>query len=75
MDFALNDEQTELQDTVRKFLGNEVPATKVREIMAGETGHDPAIWAGLAELGVLGLLVPEEHDGIELPLLFAALVS
>ena len=75
MDFALSDEQTELQDTVRKFLANEAPTTKVREVMGGDTGHDPALWAGLAELGILGLLVPEEHDGMDLPFLYAALVA
>lgn len=75
MDFGLTEEQTALQDTVRKFLTDKVPTTKVREVMGGDTGHDPAIWAGLAELGVLGLLVPEEHDGIDLALLDAALVA
>lgn len=75
MDFGLSEEQTALQDMVKKFLANEVPTTKVREVMDGDTGHDPAIWAGLAELGVLGLLVPEAHDGMELSLLDAALVA
>ncbi len=75
MDFGLSEEQTALQDTVRKFLNDKLPTTKVREVMGGESGHDPAIWAGLAELGVLGLLVPEAHDGIDLAMLDAALVA
>ena len=31
--------------------------------MAGEAGHDPAIWADLAAMGLLGLVIPEEFGG------------
>ena len=39
------------------------------------TGHDPALWRGLAELGVTGLLVPAEHGGTGLELLDVALAA
>ena len=39
-------------------LETECPTTRVRTIMESATGHDPALWRGLAELGVPGLAGP-----------------
>jgi alkylation response protein AidB-like acyl-CoA dehydrogenase len=75
VDFGLSEEQTLLQDTVRRYVETECPPTRVRSIMESATGHDPALWRGLAELGVAGLLVPAEHGGAGLELLDAALVA
>jgi alkylation response protein AidB-like acyl-CoA dehydrogenase len=75
MDFGLSEEQTLLQDTIRRYVEAECPTTRVRAIMESATGHDPALWRGLAELGVPGLLVPAEHGGSELELLDAALAA
>jgi alkylation response protein AidB-like acyl-CoA dehydrogenase len=43
--------------------------------MESETGHDPALWEGLAELGVAGLQVPAAHGGSGLELLDVALAA
>src|SRR5262245_55841535 len=75
MDFGLSEEQTLLRDTIRRYVEAECPATRVRNIMESATGHDPALWRGLAELGVTGLLVPAEHGGSGLELLDAALTA
>jgi alkylation response protein AidB-like acyl-CoA dehydrogenase len=75
MDFGLSSEQRLLQDTVRRYLDAECPTTRVRAIMEGATGHDAALWRGLAELGVTGLVVPAEHGGAGLELLDAALAA
>src|SRR5712671_1486054 len=75
MDFGLSEEQTLLQDTIRRYVEAECPTTRLRAIMESATGHDPALWRGLAELGVPGLLVPAEHGGSELELLDAALAA
>jgi alkylation response protein AidB-like acyl-CoA dehydrogenase len=66
MRFAFRDEQLLLQSTVRDFLRKESPPAVVRKLWASETGHDPALWAQLAELGVLGAVVPEAHGGLGL---------
>lgn len=73
MDFGLTEEQRMLEQTLRGWLAEHVPVSRVREIAARETGHDPATWRGLAELGVVGLLVAEEYGGGGLALLDAAL--
>ena len=75
MDFGISEEQTLLQDTIRRYVETECPTTRVRTIMESATGHDPAFWRGLAELGVTGLLVPAAHGGSELELLDAALAA
>ena len=75
MDFGLSDEQKLLQDTIRRYLEEKVPTTRVREIMQTETAHDPQVWQGLAELGITGLLIPEEHGGSGLGVLDAALAA
>jgi alkylation response protein AidB-like acyl-CoA dehydrogenase len=75
MDFGLSEEQTLLQDTIRRYVETECPTTRVRTIMESPTGHDPALWRGLAELGVTGLLVPADHGGAGLELLDAALAA
>lgn len=75
MDFGLTDEQKQLEASLRRYLAESVPTTRVREIMAGDTAHDPKLWADLAELGAAGVLVPEEHGGSGLGLLDAALIA
>jgi alkylation response protein AidB-like acyl-CoA dehydrogenase len=62
--FAFTDDQRLLQDAVRDFLTKECSPTRVREAWENETGLLPEVWSGLADMGVLGLLVPEAHGGL-----------
>ena len=75
MDFGLSEEQEMLQETVRGFVENECPVTRLREIFDGEEGADPAHWKGLVEMGIAGLAIPEEHGGAGLELIDLALVA
>lgn len=75
MDFGLSDDQRLLEQTVRGFLRDRVPITRVRELRDAACPNDRAIWRGLAELGAAGILVPEAHGGSGLALLDAALVA
>jgi len=62
--FEFSDEHEELRRTVRSFLEKEAEENRVRELMADESGFDPALWARMAEeLGIVGLIVDEEHGG------------
>lgn len=73
MQFGLSEEQSLLQDTVLRFLRDQVSLDQVRAYADG--GSDAEIWQGLAELGVPALLVPESHGGLGLTLLDAAIIS
>jgi alkylation response protein AidB-like acyl-CoA dehydrogenase len=75
MEFALSEEQEMLEASLRRYLDEEAPTTRVREIMASDSGHDETLWKGLAELGIAGLLVPEEFGGSQLALLDAAVAA
>jgi len=75
MNFALSEEQEQLRDQARELLAKECPTARVREIMAREGASDAALWRTFAEAGWLGVLVPEEHGGVGLGMLDAALVA
>ena len=75
MDFGLSEDQVLLKDTIRRYLDAECPTSRVREVMDSETGHDPALWKGLAEMGLTGLQIPTTHGGAGLELLDVALAA
>ena len=75
MDFGLSEEQRLLETNLRRYLETERPVARVREIMASAEGRDDALWQSLAEMGVLGVLVPESEDGSGLGLLDAAVAA
>ncbi len=74
MEFGLSEEQELLQQTLRGFIGRECPPTRLRQIFDTGIGHDRALWAALAEMGVAGLIVPETFGGAGLEILDLALV-
>lgn len=63
MDFDFSEDQIMIRDTARKFLEKECPKEKVRELKEDELGYDPRMWQGMAELGWMGLILPEEYGG------------
>jgi alkylation response protein AidB-like acyl-CoA dehydrogenase len=75
VDFALSEEQNLLAQTLRRYLDEECPVTRVRELVEKQPGHDGGVWKGLCELGVAGLLIQEEHGGSDLALLDAAVAA
>ena len=75
MDFGLSEDQELFKATVRRYLAEQCPTSRVRAIMETDTGHDPGLWAGLAELGVPAMIVPEEAGGLGSDLLDLALVA
>jgi alkylation response protein AidB-like acyl-CoA dehydrogenase len=67
MDLSLTDEQLELRTTARSFLAASTAGVG-DDLLDGRLGWDPAIWPRLAELGWLGISVPEEGGGVGLGL-------
>jgi alkylation response protein AidB-like acyl-CoA dehydrogenase len=72
MDFRLDDEQQGLQATVRRFCA----ARFAPERIAERDGQplDRAAWREMAELGVFGLLAPEDGGGLGLGVVEGAIV-
>jgi alkylation response protein AidB-like acyl-CoA dehydrogenase len=75
MDFALSHDQKMMQASVAGTLDRICPLERVRAF--AETGEEVArdVWAALTELGAPGLLIGEEHGGLGLTLLDAALIA
>ena len=70
MNFGFSEEQEMLRAEVRKFLDENAPLERVREIVENEDGarFDRRLWSSVAELGWVGLTVPEAHGGAGLDL-------
>ena len=62
---ALNDEQTMLRDMAREWADNESPLSAFRAMRnaAPAAGYDAAAWAKMAEMGLAGIVIPEEFGG------------
>lgn len=74
MDFRFTDDQLTLASSVRDYLeGTHGP--QVLRRLDQEGNRDPAIWQGLVEMGLTGLLVTEEQGGLGLGLVEAALIA
>jgi alkylation response protein AidB-like acyl-CoA dehydrogenase len=74
MEFRFSEDQLRLRDHVRDYLAKAHPPERLRALDAAG-GRDNAIWSGLVELGLPGLLVPESNGGLGLTLLEATLIS
>ncbi|GAA5044365.1 alkylation response protein AidB-like acyl-CoA dehydrogenase [Thermocatellispora tengchongensis] len=72
MGIGLSEEHEALRESVAGWAERNVPAEVVRAAVAAETEERPGFWAGLAEQGLLGLHLPEEHGGSGYGLLEAA---
>ncbi len=64
MDTTFTEEQEILRKAAADFLAKEVPESKVREIEDSESGLAPELWKGMADLGWMGLAIPEEYGGM-----------
>ena len=65
MNYDINEEQTMIKDAAHKFLSKECPGEFVRAMVDDPEGYTPELWRGMAELGWMGLLVPEINGGFE----------
>ena len=64
MDFTFSEDQLLFQESVRSFLVNENTPEAIRQLWETESGRSDALWAQLAEMGLTGMTVPEEHGGL-----------
>lgn len=74
MGFLIAPERLELAEAVRDYLSGTHGPEVLRKLDA-EGNRNPEIWAGLVEMGLPGLLVPEEHGGLGMGLIDAALIA
>ena len=63
MDFSFTEEQTLLQDSLKRFVHKEYTFEKRKAILSSADGYSREVWSQLAEMGVLGLPFAEEVGG------------
>src|SRR2546428_7634778 len=63
MDFGFSEEQEMLRKSARDFVAKESPMTYVRQMMEDDRGFTDAQWKKMAELGWMGLILPEQYGG------------
>ncbi len=75
MEFDFSDDQKLLKDQVQRFLHDKSPLTVVRRVMEGSETYAADVWRGLADLGALGVAVPEAFGGMGLGALELCVVA
>ncbi len=70
MQLIHNETESMLADSARKFFTTNSPLSRLRELRDRDdaTGFSRELWEQMAELGWTGLLLPEEHEGMEMGL-------
>ena len=63
LDLEFTPEQDMLRETVRKVCATHSPLSVVRELEDDPVGYSPELWKQMAELDLIGLLLPEDHGG------------
>ena len=63
MNFDFSDEQKQLRDEAQKFLSEQCPPKAVRAVLDGKVAYDKGLWKALAEMGFLGVAIPESYGG------------
>jgi alkylation response protein AidB-like acyl-CoA dehydrogenase len=66
VDLLPSDEQTQIIDVVAGFLAANAPVSRFRDAHRQVGNDDAELWAGLAELGLIGAALPEAAGGVGL---------
>ena len=64
MNFDLSEEQAMLRDMLRRYLREQYDFETRRARVRAGRGRDAALWQGLADLGILAVLLPETAGGL-----------
>ena len=64
MNFSLNEEQRLLTDSVERFVRENCSLDQHRALVSSELGYSERSWRQMADLGWLGVNVPEAYGGI-----------
>lgn len=68
MSFVLNEDEQMMRDSARGFFNEASPVSALRKLRDDNNpiGFSKDLWASMAEMGFCGVLVPEEHGGVDL---------
>ena len=75
MDVLLNEEEEMVKNAARAFLEGECPPSLARAMEKDDLGYPPELWRQMAQLGWLGLALPESLGGQGLPLTYLGIIT
>lgn len=74
MDLSFDDGQDLFKRSARKFFETHGDKSVLKQVEASESGFSPELWKGMADLGWMGVVIPEEYDGLGSSLLELAVL-
>jgi alkylation response protein AidB-like acyl-CoA dehydrogenase len=75
MDFSLTPDQRMMQESLTRTLAEASSLDRVRKFAGDLTDKGADIWKAMTDFGLAGIVAPQEHGGLGLTLLDAALAS
>src|SRR2546429_9601253 len=75
MNFSFSSDQQLLKNSARAFLDEHMKPATVRLLWDDPRGESEALWKEMAQLGWLGLALPEDAGGSALGLVAAAILQ
>jgi alkylation response protein AidB-like acyl-CoA dehydrogenase len=74
MDLDFTEEQEMLREMIRGVCGSYAPLDTVRAMEDDPVGYPPELWKQMAELDLIGLMLPSEFGGSEMSVLEGAIL-
>ena len=80
MGLVLNEDEVMLRDTAEGFFKEKAPVKQLRELRGSpgnrdETGFDRGLWSEMADMGFAGIVIDEDHGGVDMGFMAAGLVA
>ncbi len=75
MNFDFSDEEKLIQDQTARYLSDNCGTDVVRSVLESDLTHAQPLWEGLAELGLMGTAIAQQHGGVEAGPLALCLVA
>ena len=74
MNLDFSEEQLMLRESARDFLTKRLPKKTVKELEESQAGYTPEFWKEMADLGWMGLVLPEKYGGSDMSFLDLAVL-
>ncbi|NNE58394.1 MAG: acyl-CoA dehydrogenase [Hellea sp.] len=77
MAMLLNEDEKMLAETAEGFFADKSPVKQLRTLRDNrdDTGYDKGLWQEMADMGFTGVLIDEEHGGVDMGFMAAGLIA
>jgi len=74
---VLNEDEKLLKESAEGFFKDKAPVASLRALRdeRSETGFDKGLWQEMADMGFAGILIDEDHGGVDMGYMAAGLVA